>query len=122
MRRRIRGYRFRRRARGSHVIDDAQVLGAWTHSHEEDHGDRQTFRPADHEFPPSRGRTSFTLLPGHRAVVGRPGPDDRGTKDDGTWSIDGDVLHVRLPGREWTYRVLTAADDHLVLRPIAPST
>ncbi len=103
------------------VIDDAQVLGAWAHSHEEDHDDRQTFRPADQPLPPSRGRTTFTLLPDHRAVVGRPGPDDRGTNDDGTWQIDGDVLRVVLPTGESTYQVLTAADDHLELRPISPS-
>ena len=76
-------------ARGFPVIDEAQVLGSWAHSHEEDHDDRQTFRPADQPLPPSRGRTTFTLLPDHRAVVGRPGPDDRGTNDDGTWAPRG---------------------------------
>jgi hypothetical protein len=103
------------------VIDDAQVLGAWAHSHEEDHDDRQTFRPADLPLPPSRGRTTFTLLPDHRAVVGRPGPDDRGTTDDGTWVLDGDVLRVALPTGEAAYEVLAAAADHLELRPIHPS-
>ncbi len=104
------------------MIDEARVLGSWVHSHEEDQGDRQTFRSADHPLPPARGRTRFTLLPGHRAVVGRPGPDDRGTTNDGTWALDGDVLRVRLPSGESAYHVLTAADDHLVLRPTSPST
>lgn len=103
------------------MTDDAQVQGAWTHSHEEDHDDRQTFRPADRQFPPSRGRTTFTLLPDHRAVVGRPGPDDRGTSDDGTWHLDGDVLRVELPQGASTYHVMAAEGDRLELRPIHPS-
>lgn len=107
------------------MIDDVQVLGSWAHSHEEDHDGLQLYRPADHPFPPSRGRTTFTLLPDHRAVVGLPGPDDRGTTDDGTWTLeqrsDGDVLTVDLPAWQATYLVAAAGPGLLELQPILPS-
>ena len=107
------------------MIDDAQLAGSWTHSHEEDHDGLELWRPADHPLPPARGRTTFTLLPDHRAVVGTPGPDDRGTTEGGTWSLeqrpDGDVLIVALPQWQATYLVVAADPEHLELRPPQPS-
>lgn len=106
------------------MIEAAQILGSWTRSHEEDHDGLEVYRPADHPFPPARGRMTFTLLPDDRAVVGRPGPDDRGTTDDGTWSLEerpeGDALIVALPGWQATYLVVAADSEHLELQPIAP--
>ena len=107
------------------MIDDAQLAGSWTHSHEEDHDGLELWRPADYPLPPARGRTTFTLLPDHRAVVGTPGPDDRGTTEGGTWSLeqrpDGDVLIVALPQWQATYLVVAADPEHLELRPPQPS-
>jgi hypothetical protein len=100
----------------SRDISPETLVGSWTHSHEDDHEGRQVFRPADGDFPPSRGRTTFTLLPDQLALVGTPGPDDRGTTTDGTWSLDGDVLRIALPHGDATYQVLAADADHLELR------
>lgn len=36
----------------------------WLHSYEEDEGDVLAFRPNTYDFPPSRGRTGFTLEKG----------------------------------------------------------
>ena len=105
------------------MIEDAQILGSWRHSHEEDHDQRQTFRPAGYPLPPSRGRTAFTLLADHRAVVGTPGPDDRGARHSGTWSVEhkttGDVLTVALPDWRESYLVLSASAEQLVVQPVA---
>jgi hypothetical protein len=98
--------------------EPASLVGSWSHSHEEDAEGVQVFRPTDYEFPPSRGRTSFTLRPDGTAVAGLPGPDDRGiSTDDGTWQLQGDVLHVRCPGWTATYVVVSAAPRRLELRP-----
>ncbi len=107
------------------MTDEEQILGSWTHSHEEDHNEQQTFRPSSNPLPLARGRRSFTLLPGNRAVVGTPGADDRGVTYDGTWSIDhgseGDVLKVVLPGWAETFLIVDASSEKLVLQPITPS-
>lgn len=100
------------------MIEETQVLGSWAHSHEEDHDGTQTYRPADRPLPPSRGRTTFTLLPDHSAAVGTPGPDDRGARHTGTWSLENDVLRVSLPESTETFRVVTANAEQLVVTPI----
>ena len=33
----------------------------WLHSHEDDQGDIIVYRPNTYDFPPSRGRTGFTI-------------------------------------------------------------
>lgn len=100
-------------------MDKSVLNGSWSHSHEEDRDDVQVFRPGDHAFPPSRGRTGFTLRADGTAGVGSPGPDDRGASSEGgTWKLEGDVLDVRGPGWAATYEVVTADQDHLELRPL----
>lgn len=76
----------------------------------------QVFRTADYAFPPSRGRTSFTLRADGSATTGQPGPDDRGVTGDGSWRIDGTVLTIRAPGVSATYDVIAADSAHLELR------
>lgn len=104
------------------MIEDSQIVGSWKHSHEEDRDQQQMFRPADYPLPPARGRTVFTLLPDHRAVVGTPGPDDRGASHSGTWSLErqtaGDVLSVALPGWQESYVVVSASAGQLVVQPV----
>ncbi len=38
-----------------------ELFQHWMHSHEEDSGDVQVYRPADYDFPPARGRRGFEL-------------------------------------------------------------
>lgn len=99
------------------MTDEQVLVGSWTHSHEEDHDDVQVYRPGEHELPPSRGRSSFTLRSDSTAAAGPPGPDDSGVRtEDGTWSLEGDVLSVAVPGWAATYRVVAVAPDKLELR------
>jgi hypothetical protein len=99
--------------------DPALLAGSWVHSHEEDREGIQVFRPASYDFPPSRGRESFTLRPDGTAVAGLPGPDDRGISTDaGNWQLHGDVLHIRCPGWAATYRIAAASSQRLDLRPV----
>ena len=100
-------------------VDPASFVGSWSHSHEEDGEGVQVFRPVDYDFPPSRGRETMTLRPDGTAVAGLPGPDDRGMRtDDGTWRLQGDVLHGRCPGWVATFKVVAITPQRLELRPI----
>ena len=100
-------------------VDRAPYVGSWAHSHEEDGGGVQVFRPMDYDFPPSRGRETFTLRPDGTAEAGLPGPDDRGIRtDDGTWQLQGDILRIRCPGWVATFKVMAATSGRLELRPI----
>jgi hypothetical protein len=99
-------------------VDPASLVGSWSHSHEEDDEGVQVFRPVDYDFPPARGRESFTLRPDGTAVAGLPGPDDRGiSTDEGTWQLQGDVLNIRVPGWTASYEVVSTAPQRLELRP-----
>jgi len=43
-------------------LPDANLLGkTWLHANEEDNGDIKNYRPNTYPFPPSRGRTGFSL-------------------------------------------------------------
>lgn len=98
-------------------MTENELVGTWINSHEEGRDGVQVFRTAEYEFPPSRGRTSFTLLADGSAITGQPGPDDRGVTGDGSWKVDGTVLTIRSPGGSASFDVLAADSSHLELRP-----
>ena len=64
------------------------LLGAWSHSHEEDHDDVRVFRHAEYSFPPSRGRLGFELLPDGAARYSGLTADDRRGLATCRWSLD----------------------------------
>lgn len=92
------------------------LSGRWVHSHEEDEHGHMVFRPGRFEFPPSRGRLSFTLEPDGAAGVDSPGPTDRPVSQSGTWRIDGDRLILKTPGWTAEYVIESIEDDRLVVR------
>ena len=73
------------------------LTGNWTHSHEEDEGDLQVYRPTHgFAFPPGRrGRETLEFDAAGQMVQGTPGPDDRQNRTGLTslgmnrYSIDG---------------------------------
>jgi hypothetical protein len=69
-------------------------------------------------LPPSRGRVAFTLQPGGVVEVASPGPDDRGRKAAGQWTVAGKRLEIDAPGFSGTFEVETVSDDRLVVRRI----
>lgn len=92
----------------------------WMHSHEEDSAGEMVFRPADYDFPLSRGRTSFDLKPGGALVEqGTPGADDRQQKGSGRWELKGDQLALYSGSGDQPSRVLqikSADEDRLVIK------
>ncbi len=71
-------------------INNDDLCQSWVHSHEEDSDAEIVFRPADYDFPLSRGRRSFELKPDGSLVQGRIGPADRSREEQGTWELDAD--------------------------------
>lgn len=69
-------------------IPHQDLLGAWSHSHEEDHDDLRVFRHSEYPFPPSRGRLSFELMPDGAARYSGLTADDRRGLATCRWSLD----------------------------------
>ena len=91
----------------------------WIHSHEEDTADSKVFRPDTYNFPPSRGRFSFELKAGGRAVIHRIGATDRSQTEEGTWRVEDDSL-VLSSGAERkpdvVFNVLSGTPDRLEVK------
>ncbi len=97
-------------------LNPSQVLGSWFHSHEEDEPGRKIYRSAGFPFPPSRGRTGFTIEANGDVVINQPGMDDRTTTNPGTWSLDGNILTITSTTWSGSFEVVKTIEDSYVLR------
>lgn len=68
------------------------LVGAWRHSHEEDHHGTHVFRKKDYPFPPSRGRLAFQLLADGLADFQPIGRDDRSPNVPCHWMLAGSPI------------------------------
>ena len=97
----------------------AEVLGLWLHSHEEDSGSTNVYRPASYDFPVSRDRTAVELRPDGTYIEYDSGPDDRGRALVGRWEDTGSggiqLTVRRADGSARTRQVSSCADGVLVL-------
>jgi hypothetical protein len=91
----------------------------WIHSHEEDTDSEMVFRPADFNFPRSRGRTGFELRPDQSMVEIQPGADDRPEKTQGKWELrPGNKLALFKKGSDQpsrSFKIVSAQSDKLVV-------
>lgn len=101
-------------------IKRESLQGDWVHSHEEDTESEMVFRPADREFPLSRGRRQLTLHADGTFTDSTPGPTDQPQDADGSWDLeDGERLVLSKSERtEKPERLSVAAaeGDRLVVR------
>ena len=91
----------------------------WVHSHEEDTEHEMVFRPAEREFPPSRGRMRFELLPDGKFVESAPGPTDAPEKRTGTWKqVEGKLMldSDQAPEGRRELEIISADEDRLVVK------
>jgi hypothetical protein len=97
-----------------------ELAQTWVHSHEEDKGGTQVFRPATYAFPPARGRDALGLKADGSLVKSIPGPDDRtSTMPAGSWSVDGKKLILQQhDGSNKEYAIESVEPDKLLLRPL----
>ena len=99
----------------------ADLAKTWVHSHEEDKGGAQVFRPANFSFPPSRvGRVKLGLEANGSLIKSIPGPDDRSTAQPaGSWKVHGKKLILQEQGGTSKEYVIESVDpDKLLLRPL----
>lgn len=80
----------------------AQVFGqTWLHSFEEDSADVRIYRSNTFDFPPSRGRTGFTLKEDGTFIRYGIAPTDGLEEQPGTWKATGkNRVKAQLEGRQ----------------------
>src|SRR5437763_86449 len=100
--------------------EHAKLAKTWVHSHEEDAGGAQVFRPASYSFPPARGRDALSLEANGSLVKTIPGPDDRPSAQPvGSWKVDGKKLILEQHGGvSKEYTIESVDPDKLLLRPL----
>jgi hypothetical protein len=64
----------------------AELFRAWLHSHEEDAGDVQVYRPRGYSFPRARGRTGFEMKEGGEFILYDIAPADGSERVSGRWT------------------------------------
>ena len=83
------------------------------HSHEEDRGDLQIYRPASYKFPPARGRYGLEFKRDGELVLYGPGPSDKPVARTERWSSAGSG-RVRVGDRE--LEIVSVDSDRLTAR------
>jgi hypothetical protein len=90
-----------------------ELFRRWMHSHEEDRGDLQIYRPASYKFPPARGRYGLEFKPDGVVVLYGPGPSDKPAARTERWSPAGEG-RVRVGDRE--LEIVSVDSDRLTAR------
>src|SRR5439155_5709425 len=76
------------------------LVRSWLHSHEEDTDTEMVFRPADYNFPRSRGRTGFELKHNGELVEIGIAPTDAQQETEGRWKLEDDNKLALYRGSE----------------------
>lgn len=69
--------------------DPRPLVRHWIHSHEDDSGDTELYRPDGYGFPLSRGRGGFELRADGTVRYDLIGQGDRPEAAEGSWRLDG---------------------------------
>lgn len=73
----------------------------WLHAHEEDTDDIKIYRPNTYHFPPSRGRTGFSLDADGTFRLLAIAPTDGLEEHTGKWELEKkNLLQVTFPDKE----------------------
>ena len=95
----------------------------WVHSHEDDEGDIEAYRPESYSFPPSRGRRGFKMLKNNSFINYEIAPTDGSLERKGTWKGDADGRFAILFGekdqnRNYTMKIVSYKKKLLKLKII----
>ena len=98
----------------------------WLHSFEEDSGDTLVYRPNTFDFPPSRGRTGFTLESGGVIKRYEIAPTDGLEERMGEWEqLDKRSVQIRMspdsnPPRHYEVQIVSLENSvlKLIRRPV----
>lgn len=101
------------------AYDPGCLPGRWLHSHEEDIGGVEVFRPAAYAFPPARGRTGYEFTADGRATYLGIAAADGPTQLPGHWAFEAtDRISITTEdsrARPVVLRVLECTPEKLVL-------
>lgn len=100
------------------MADEAKLCREWIEIREETTADHFVFRSSTVQIPPTRGgRRGLELSESGLAEAKAPGPTDAmQSQGTGRWSLEGDMLHIELPGWAGDYEIEELKDNVLVLR------
>lgn len=92
----------------------------WMHSNEEDQIDVQVYRVKDsYDFPPSRGREGFQLLPEGKFIKMGPSPNDAPQRQEGNWQVEGEQIRVKMSsGESYALEVVERQENFLKVKVI----
>ncbi|ARS37614.1 hypothetical protein [Pontibacter actiniarum] len=103
----------------------AELVGkTWLHSFEEDEDGVWAYRPNSFDFPPSRGRTGFTLEPGGVIKRYEIAPTDGLTEEQGQWEhLEDGLFLIRMapgsnPPLEYQLQIVSLDEDLLKVRRV----
>ena len=94
---------------------------SWIHSHEEDTDTEAVYRPADYDFPLSRGRGGFDLKPDNKLAEINIAPTDGTIEQAGSWQLKADADDLKLelnPEKSATrdLEIKSVSKDRLVVK------
>ncbi|GAB2530303.1 hypothetical protein GCM10027189_07680 [Rufibacter soli] len=106
---------------GSTANLPAAVYGkTWLHSYEEDSAEVRSYRPNTFDFPPSRGRTGFSLLENGTFVRYGIAPTDGLEEQPGRWKAHGkneiQVQYDNPSNAPETLEIISVTEDKITLR------
>jgi hypothetical protein len=82
------------------IMENKKILQnlqqSWLHSHEEDTETETVYRPADYDFPLSRGRSGFELKPDNKLNEINIAPTDGTTEEEGSWQLENHRNNLKL--------------------------
>ncbi|SCG76564.1 hypothetical protein GA0070614_5951 [Micromonospora coxensis] len=99
-------------------MSDERLLRHWTHSFEEDHEGVRVYRPAEHDFPPARGRDGMEFH-ADGTFVDRPiGRGDANERRPGRWRCppEGPIRVDTAAGARRRMEIVRLEPDRLEVR------
>ena len=83
------------------------IVRHWVHSHEEDTQDTKVYRPANYNFPLSRGRSGLEFQAGGSFIYHGIAAGDGPTELSGRWALaDQDHIMIDISGQMISPRFL----------------
>jgi hypothetical protein len=104
----------------------SQLFRRWTHSREEDQGDKLVYRPNDYPFPPARGRGGLEFRENGEFIRYQIGATDKSFAVSGQWKVKNtNVVEVQFPNQStssFTLKILECDEQILRVRQTVGST
>jgi hypothetical protein len=96
------------------------LIGSWLHSHEEDTPQASVYRPADHPFPPSRGRTGYEFRADGTLTYYGIAAADGSEEFSGRWTAkDSNTVRITVDNeriKPMVLDVLSCEEDRFTVR------